>query len=79
MPNGKKQKQSYISKRREQKNVKPEGLKSTEIVGENINLSLNKKIYGNNAYDILNRDFSELIKPEKNISIEKLFDIYNTL
>ena len=49
MPNGKKQKQSYISKRREQKNVKPEGLKSTEIVGENINLSLNKKIYGNNA------------------------------
>ena len=79
MPNGKKQKQSYISKRREQKNVKPEGLKSTEIVGENINLSLNKKIYGNNAYDILNRDFSELIKPEKNISIEKLFDIYNDI
>ena len=48
MPNGKKQKQSYISKRSEQKNVKPEGLKSTEIVGENINLSLNIKIYVNN-------------------------------
>lgn len=81
MPNGNKSQQSYISKRREQKRNESskESPKSTRIVGENINLSLNKKIYDNNAYDILNRDFSELIKAEKTISIEKLFDIYSDI
>ena len=50
------------------------------LKSNNWNINLNKTVYNNKEFDdVVDRDFSQLIKTKKPINVERLFTLYREL